>query len=66
MRAGVCDPPLHPEAEKWHAYLAAFKAGMPRLDGCGLGVNSLLRAFPGLNDVHEVTLIPRDVRRLAP
>lgn len=66
MRAGVCGPPLDPEAEKWQAYLAAFKAGMPRHGGCGLGVNRLLQSFLGLDDVREVTMFPRDVNRLAP
>ena len=66
MRAGVCGPPLHPEAEKRQTYLTAFKAGMPRHGGCGLGVHRLLQSFLGLNDVREVTLFPRDVNRLAP
>ncbi|KAL2016554.1 hypothetical protein VTK56DRAFT_3411 [Thermocarpiscus australiensis] len=66
MRAGVCGPPLDPEAEKWQPYLAAFKAGMPRHGGCGLGINRLLQGFLGLDDVREVTLFPRDVNRLAP
>lgn len=66
MRAGVCGPPLDPEAEKWQAYLTAFKFGMPRHGGCGLGVNRLLQGFLGLDDVREVTLFPRDVNRLSP
>ncbi|KAL8796251.1 MAG: hypothetical protein Q9195_001366 [Heterodermia aff. obscurata] len=66
MRAGVCGPPLHPESEKWQAYLTAFKAGMPRHGGCGLGVNRLLQAFLGLSDIREATLFPRDVYRLSP
>ncbi|KID86650.1 aspartate-tRNA ligase [Metarhizium guizhouense ARSEF 977] len=66
MRAGVCGPPLDPEADKWQPYLAAFKSGMPRHGGCGLGVNRLLQGFLGLEDVREVTLFPRDVNRLKP
>ncbi|KAI9678983.1 MAG: hypothetical protein M1822_007409 [Bathelium mastoideum] len=66
MRAGVCGPPLDPEAEKWQAYLAAFKAGMPRHGGCGLGVNRLLQSFLGLDDIREVSLFPRDIERLVP
>ncbi|PYH97586.1 aspartate-tRNA ligase [Aspergillus ellipticus CBS 707.79] len=66
MRAGVCGPPLDPEAEKWQSYLTAFKAGMPPHGGCGLGVNRLLQGFLGLDDVREVTLFPRDVNQLAP
>ncbi|TWU71402.1 hypothetical protein ED733_002925 [Metarhizium rileyi] len=50
MRAGVCGPPMDPVDEKWQPYLAAFKAGMPRHGGCGLGVNRLLQGFLGLND----------------
>ncbi|PWY86281.1 aspartate-tRNA ligase [Aspergillus heteromorphus CBS 117.55] len=66
MRAGVCGPPLDPEAEKWQSYLTAFRAGMPPHGGCGLGVNRLLQGFLGLDDVREVTLFPRDVNQLAP
>ncbi|KAH8698157.1 aspartate-tRNA ligase [Phaeosphaeriaceae sp. PMI808] len=66
MRAGVCGPPLDPAAEKWKSYLTAFKTGMPRHGGCGLGVNRLLQGFLGFDDVREVTLFPRDGNRLAP
>lgn len=66
MRAGVCGPPLDPDAQEWQDYLAAFRAGMPRHGGCGLGVNRLLQGFLGLDDVREVTLFPRDANRLAP
>ncbi|KAE8161313.1 aspartate-tRNA ligase [Aspergillus tamarii] len=66
MRAGVCGPPLDPEAEQWQPYLAAFKAGMPPHGGCGLGLNRLLQSFLGLDDVRETTLFPRDVNRLRP
>lgn len=66
MRAGVCGSPLDPDAEEWQAYLTAFKAGMPRHGGCGLGVNRLLQGFLGLDDIREVTMFPRDVNRLAP
>ncbi|CAG7962066.1 unnamed protein product [Penicillium salamii] len=66
MRAGVCGPPLDPEAKQWQPYLDAFRAGMPPHGGCGLGVNRLLQSFLGLDDVRETTLFPRDVNRLRP
>ncbi|KAK0621751.1 aspartate-tRNA ligase [Bombardia bombarda] len=66
MRNNPCGPPLDPDAQKWQAYLTAFKAGMPQHGGCGLGVNRLLQGFLGLDDVREVTLFPRDVNRMAP
>ncbi|KHN94388.1 aspartate-tRNA ligase [Metarhizium album ARSEF 1941] len=66
MRAGICGPPMDPDADKWQPYLAAFKTGMPRHGGCGLGVNRLLQGFLGLDDVREVTLFPRDVNTLTP
>lgn len=66
IRMGVCRPPLDPEADKWQSYLTAFKTGMPRHGGCGLGVIRLLQSFLGLEDVREVTLFPRDLNRLAP
>ncbi|KAH5142397.1 aspartate--tRNA (Asp) ligase [Parastagonospora nodorum] len=66
MSAGVCGPPLDPKAEKWQSYLTAFRTGMPRHGGCGLGVNRLLQGFLGLDDVREATLFPRDIGRLIP
>ena len=33
MREDVCGAPLDPEAEKWHAYMTAFKAGIPSHGG---------------------------------
>ncbi|USP79399.1 hypothetical protein yc1106_06673 [Curvularia clavata] len=66
MSAGICGPPLDPKAEKWQPYLTAFKTGMPRHGGCGLGVNRLLQGFLDLDDVREATLFPRDIGRLIP
>lgn len=66
MRAGVCGPPMDPLEEKWQPYLDAFKSGMPRHGGCGLGVNRLLQGFLGFGDVREVTMFPRYVGRVAP
>lgn len=66
MQAGTCGPPLDPDAPQWHPYLEAFRLGMPKHGGCGLGVNRLLQGFLGLKDVREVTLFPRDVNRVTP
>jgi aspartyl-tRNA synthetase len=66
MRADVCGPPLDPEADKWQPYLTAFKTGMPRHGGCGLGVNRLWQSFLRLDDVREAHLFPHDVNRLRP
>lgn len=47
-------------------YLDAFKYGMPKHGGFGLGLERLTAKIIGLNNVKEAALFPRDMQRLAP
>lgn len=47
-------------------YLQAFKYGLPRHGGCGLGVERLTQKTIGLANVKEACLFPRDTNRLTP
>ncbi len=47
-------------------YLDAFKYGMPKHGGFGLGLERLTAKIIGLNNVKEATLFPRDMHRLSP
>jgi aspartyl-tRNA synthetase len=66
VRTAMATANISPDSKEWEPYLSAFKAGMPRHGGLGLGVNRLLQGFLGLDDVREVTLYPRDANRTAP
>jgi aspartyl-tRNA synthetase len=47
-------------------YLDFFRHGCPPHGGFGLGLTRLLMALLGVDDVREVTFLPRDRRRLSP
>ena len=47
-------------------YLQAFKFGLPRHGGCGLGIERLTQKTIGLANAKEACLFPRDINRLAP
>ncbi len=47
-------------------YLDFFRHGCPPHGGFGLGLTRLLMALLGVDDVREVTFLPRDRRRLTP
>ena len=47
-------------------YLQAFKYGLPRHGGCGLGIERLTQKTVGLANVKEACLFPRDINRLTP
>lgn len=47
-------------------YLQAFKYGMPKHAGFGLGLERLTQKIIGLNNVKEATIFPRDINRLVP
>lgn len=53
-------------AEALKYYLQAFKFGLPRHGGCGLGIERLTQKTVGLANVKEACLFPRDTNRLAP
>lgn len=47
-------------------YLQAYKSGMPPHGGAGMGLERLAQRLTGLANIREVTLFPRDVKRLLP
>lgn len=55
---------LKPEAFKYH--LKVFDYGMPPHAGFGLGVDRFMMVVTGVDNIREVVLYPRDVRRLIP
>lgn len=56
----------NPDHPGFKYYLDAFKYGMPKHGGFGLGLERLTAKIIGLNNVKEATLFPRDMQRLAP
>ena len=55
---------LKPESFK--DYLQAFRFGMPPHGGFGLGVDRLVQKMLGINNIREVVLHPRDLKRIKP
>lgn len=52
--------------EHYPGYLSAFKYGMPKHGGAGLGLERVTQCLLGLNNVREATLFVRDPKRLEP
>lgn len=57
---------LDVNAEGFKYYLQAFKFGLPRHGGCGLGIDRFVQKTIGLANVKEACLFPRDINRLTP
>lgn len=57
---------VSPDHPGFKYYLDAFKYGMPKHGGFGLGLERLTAKIIGLNNVKEATLFPRDMQRLTP
>ncbi len=55
-----------PAVDLIRPYLDFFRHGCPPHGGFGLGLTRLLMALLGVDDVREVTFLPRDRRRLTP
>lgn len=58
------DKNLKPENFKW--YIDAFRYGAPAHAGWSIGLERLSQAMLGFGNIREVTLFPRDRRRLKP
>ena len=54
------------DPEKFVYHLRAFEYGVPPHAGCGIGLERLLMALTGTENIRDVTFYPRDVDRLAP
>jgi nondiscriminating aspartyl-tRNA synthetase len=66
-------PQLLRHVERWglnaadfSGYLEAFCYGMPPHGGFGMGAERLLQMILGAGNLREVTLFPRDMKRLLP
>lgn len=55
---------LKPKSFEYH--LRVFDYGMPPHAGFGLGLDRLMMVLTGQENIREVTLYPRDIKRLAP
>lgn len=55
---------LRPEAFDYH--LRVFDYGVPPHAGFGLGLERLMMALTGIENIRDATLYPRDIDRLAP
>lgn len=55
---------LKTDAFEYH--LQAFDYGMPPHAGCGIGLERLLMALTGTENIRDTTFYPRDVDRLTP
>ena len=55
---------LNPEDFKW--YVDAFRYGAPMHSGWSIGLERLTYAMLNMDNIREVTLFPRDRRRLTP
>jgi nondiscriminating aspartyl-tRNA synthetase len=52
------------DASKFDFYLQAFKTGMPKHGGIGMGLERLTQKFLGLDNVKRATLFPREINRI--
>jgi aspartyl-tRNA synthetase len=55
---------LKPRSFEYH--LRVFDYGMPPHAGFGLGLDRLMMVLTGQDNIREVTLYPRDIKRLTP
>lgn len=54
------------DKESIKGYLDAFKYGVPRHGGCGIGFERLMKAFFDFKDIRYFNLFPREPTRLYP
>ena len=55
---------MNPDSFEYH--LAAFDYGVPPHAGCGIGLERLMMALTGTENIRDTTFYPRDVDRLTP
>ena len=53
-------------ADSFAYHLGAFDFGMPPHAGCGIGLERLMMALTGIDNIRDVTFYPRDADRLVP
>jgi len=52
--------------DSFEYHLGAFDYGVPPHAGCGIGLERLIMALTGTENIRDVTFYPRDVDRLTP
>lgn len=52
--------------DSFEYHLSAFDYGVPPHAGCGIGLERLIMALTGTENIRDVTFYPRDVDRLTP
>ncbi len=55
---------MNPDSFEYH--LTAFDYGVPPHAGCGIGLERLMMALTGTENIRDATFYPRDVDRLTP
>lgn len=53
-------------SDSFEYHLRAFDYGMPPHAGCGIGLERLMMALTGTENIRDVTFYPRDIDRLTP
>ena len=54
------------KTDAFNYHLGAFDYGVPPHAGCGIGLERLIMALTGTENIRDVTFYPRDVDRLTP
>ncbi len=54
------------KTDAFEYHLGAFDYGVPPHAGCGIGLERLMMALTGLENIRDATFYPRDVDRLTP
>ncbi len=54
------------KTDAFEYHLGAFDYGMPPHAGCGIGLERLIMALTGTENIRDVTFYPRDIDRLTP
>jgi len=54
------------KTDAFEYHLGAFDFGVPPHAGCGIGLERLMMALTGTENIRDVTFYPRDVDRLTP
>jgi aspartyl-tRNA synthetase len=54
------------KTDSFEYHLNAFDYGVPPHAGCGIGLERLIMALTGIENIRDTTFYPRDVDRLTP
>jgi aspartyl-tRNA synthetase len=54
------------KTDAFEYHLGIFDYGVPPHAGCGIGLERLMMALTGIENIRDTTFYPRDVDRLTP